>query len=110
MNIALDVMGGDNAPHALVQGAIKAVKNGRFNLKIILIGDELIIKKELGGFKSESISVLHASDNITSSDQASKVIKTKPDSSMVKGIRLLKEKKAGAFISCLLYTSPSPRD
>ena len=99
MDIALDVMGGDNAPHAPVQGAIKAVKNSRFDLKLILIGDELSIKKELGGFKSESISILHASENITSSDKASKVIKTKPDSSMVKGIRLLKEKKAGAFIS-----------
>ena len=99
MYIALDVMGGDNAPHAPVQGAIKAVKNSRFDLKLILIGDELRIKKELGGFKSESISVLHASENITSSDQASKVIKTKPESSMVKGIRLLKEKKADAFIS-----------
>ena len=99
MYIALDVMGGDNAPHAPVQGAIKALKNNLFNLKIILIGDELKIKKELGDFKSERVSVLHASEKITSSDRASKVIKSKPDSSMVKGIRLLKEKKADAFIS-----------
>ena len=99
MYIALDVMGGDNAPHAPVQGAIKALKNNLFNLKIILIGDELKIKKELGGFKSERVSVLHASEKITSSDRASKVIKSKPDSSMVKGIRLLKENKADAFIS-----------
>ena len=99
MYIALDVMGGDNAPHAPVQGAVKALKNNLFNLKIILIGDELKIKKELGGFKSERVSVLHASEKITSSDRASKVIKSKPDSSMVKGIRLLKENKADAFIS-----------
>ena len=36
MYIALDVMGGDNAPHAPVKGAIRAVKNSRFDLKIIL--------------------------------------------------------------------------
>ena len=57
MYIALDVMGGDNAPHAPVQGAIKALKNNLFNLKIILIGDELKISL-FGGFSlEESIKV-----------------------------------------------------
>lgn len=99
MNIALDAMGGDHAPHAPVKGAIKALKNSHDNLNIVLIGDEYNIKQELSGFNSKKLSILHASEIITIGDSASKIVKTKPDSSIVKGIGLLKDKKADAFIS-----------
>jgi phosphate acyltransferase len=99
MNIALDVMGGDNAPHAPIQGAIKAIKSGLYNSKIVLVGDRSIIEKELNGLELKNLSVLHASDTITANDSASKLIKEKPDSSMVKGIRLIKDKAVDAFIS-----------
>ena len=99
MNIALDVMGGDHAPHAPVQGAINAIKSGLCDSRIVLVGDKPDIIRELNGFDSKNLSVLHASDIITIDDSASKLMKTKPDSSMVKGIRLIKEKVADAFIS-----------
>jgi len=99
MNIALDVMGGDNAPHAPIQGAIKAIESGLYDSKIVLVGDESIIKRELNSLDSKNLSVLHASDTITIDNSASKLIKEKPNSSMVKGIRLVKEKVADAFIS-----------
>jgi glycerol-3-phosphate acyltransferase PlsX len=99
MNIALDVMGGDNAPHAPIQGAIKAIKSGLYNSKIVLVGDRSIIEKELNGLDLKNLTVLHAQDTITTDDSASKLIKEKPESSMVKGIRLVKDKAVDAFIS-----------
>ena len=99
MNIALDVMGGDNAPRAPIQGAIKAIKSGLYNSEIVLVGDKSIIEKELNGLDLKNLSVLHASDTITTDDSASKLIKEKPESSMVKGIRLVKDKAVDAFIS-----------
>ena len=99
MNIALDVMGGDNAPHAPIQGAIKAIKSGLYNSEIVLVGNKSIIEKELNGLELKNLSVLHASDTITADDSASKLIKEKPESSMVKGIRLVKDKAVDAFIS-----------
>jgi glycerol-3-phosphate acyltransferase PlsX len=99
MNIALDVMGGDNAPRAPIQGAIKAIKSGLYNSEIVLVGDKSIIDKELNGLDLKNLSVLHASDTITTDDSASKLIKEKPESSMVKGIRLVKDKAVDAFIS-----------
>ena len=99
MDIALDVMGGDHSPHAPIQGTIKAIKSGLCDSNIVLVGDEQVIKNELNGFDSKKLSILHASDTITIDDSASKLVKKKPDSSMVKGIRLIKEKSADAFIS-----------
>ena len=99
MDIALDVMGGDHSPYAPIQGTIKAIKSGLCDSNIVLVGDEKVIKNELNGFDSKNLSILHASDTITIDDSASKLVKKKPDSSMVKGIRLIKEKSADAFIS-----------
>ena len=99
MNIALDVMGGDNAPHAPIQGAIKAIKSGLYNSEIVLVGNKSIIEKELNGLDLKNLTVLHAQDTITTDDSASKLIKEKPESSMVKGIGLVKDKAVDAFIS-----------
>tara|TARA_B000000475_G_scaffold271122_1_gene268130 strand:- start:7820 stop:8830 length:1011 start_codon:yes stop_codon:yes gene_type:complete len=99
MNIALDVMGGDNAPHAPIQGAIKAIKSGLYNSEIVLVGNKSIIEKELNGLDLKNLTILHAQDTITTDDSASKLIKEKPESSMVKGIRLVKDKAVDAFIS-----------
>ena len=110
MKIVLDVMGGDLAPQAPIHGAINALEKTNNETKIILIGDQKVIAQHLKGFSSPRLSINHASESINTSDRASKVVKSKPDSSMVRGLNLVKEKKADAFISCLLYTSPSPRD
>ena len=99
MDIALDVMGGDHSPHAPIQGAIKAIKSGLCDSNIVLVGDEQVIKNGLNGFDSKNLSILHASDIISIDDSASKLVKKKPESSMVKGIMLIKEKSADAFIS-----------
>ena len=99
MKIVLDVMGGDLAPQAPIHGAINALEKTNNETKIILIGDQKVIAQHLKGFSSPRLSINHASESINTSDRASKVVKSKPDSSMVKGLNLVKEKKADAFIS-----------
>ncbi len=98
MKIALDAMGGDLAPQATVQGALDAI-HAKKDLQVVLVGDEGQIKSELGSSIPNGISIHHASDVVTMDDDGSKVLRSKPDSSMVQGIRLIKEKQADAFIS-----------
>ena len=99
MNIALDAMGGDFAPSAPVKGALAAISKSNNSLKVILVGNRNLIKKELGSSSPNQISIHHASEVVSMDDSGSKVIKSKPDSSMVQGIKLIKDGKADAFIS-----------
>ena len=99
MKIVLDAMGGDFASIAPVNGAIEALKRVKSDTEIILIGDQAEIKEALKGFTSPNLNIVHASQSIEPDERASKVAKTKPNSSMVLGISMVKEKKANAFIS-----------
>ncbi|HOQ15932.1 MAG TPA: phosphate acyltransferase PlsX [Defluviitaleaceae bacterium] len=96
--IALDAMGGDNAPSAIVKGAVLAARE---DIKIILVGDENKLKTELSqyGMDSSRLSIHHASEVITMDDSPVAAIRSKKDSSMVVGLKLLKEKEVDAFIS-----------
>ena len=105
MIILLDAMGGDNAPDAVLKGAVKAIHEIESN--IILIGDQEIIQKrvkELFGKEriediSSKFSIYHTSEVITMEDKPTDAIKHKKDSSMVVGFNLLKEGKGDVFIS-----------
>ena len=105
MNILVDAMGGDNAPDAVIKGAVKAVNEVESN--IILIGDTDVINKKVKEFygknKIEDISpkfsIYHTTEIITMEDKPTDAIKHKKDSSMVVGFRLLKEGKGDVFIS-----------
>lgn len=100
IKIALDAMGGDNAPEAIVEGAIDAV-NGHEGIKIILVGQEeainIILEKH--DFDKERIEIISAEEVITNDDAPVMAIRRKKDSSLVKGLNLVKEKKAEAFVS-----------
>ncbi len=98
--IALDCMGGDNAPAINIEGALSAL-NEETNLKIILLGPKNVINNELfarGIVLSEQLSIAHAENNISMFDSAPSAMK-KNNSSISVGLRLVKEKKAHAFIS-----------
>ena len=99
MKIALDAMGGDLAPQATVQGALSALRQTNNEIHIVLVGDEEQIKAELGNSIPDNISIFPTTEIVTMHDNGSKVIKSKPDSSLVQGIKLVKENKADAFIS-----------
>ncbi len=99
MKIALDAMGGDLAPLATVQGALDALNKTKDELHIILVGNEDQIKSTLRNTIPDNISIFPTTEVVTMLDQGSKVIKSKPDSSLVQGIKLVKDQKADAFIS-----------
>ncbi|MDF3002092.1 MAG: plsX [Bacillota bacterium] len=99
MKIVVDGMGGDNAPAEIVKGAVEA--SAQTLHEIILVGDETKIINELSKYKynKDQIKVVHASEVITNEDAPVKAVRTKTDSSMVKGINLIKSGDADLFIS-----------
>lgn len=101
LRIALDAMGGDFAPAYEVQGAIECLRQCNNRIHIIIVGDEQKITAELQKHNTAGLnySVVHAPDVIDMHDSPVVAIKTKPNSSLVKGITMHKEGLADAFVS-----------
>lgn len=99
-NIALDAMGGDNAPGEIVKGAIDAILR-EANMKVFLVGKEDLIAKELSKYQypKEQLEVVPASEIIEMAEVPTNAIRKKKDSSMVVGMKMVKEGKADAFVS-----------
>lgn len=100
VNIIVDAMGGDNAPAAIIDGCIEAIsmKDG---FKITLVGLAEVIEKHLSDkqYNRDRIEIINATEVIKGDDTPTKAIRGKKDSSMVIGLKLLKEQKGDAFIS-----------
>jgi len=98
--VALDAMGGDNAPVEIVKGAVKAVSE-RDDLGIVLCGREAEIKKALDEqkYSGEAISIVNAEEVISTEEPPVMAIRRKKDSSIVKGMNLVKSGECDAFIS-----------
>lgn len=96
--IAVDVMSGDYAPDELIKGCAKASKDT--SCIIVLVGKEQAIKNALGNctYDESKIEIVNADDIITMEDSPVTAIRTKKDSSMVIGLKLLKEKKVDGFV------------
>ncbi len=100
ITVAVDAMGGDNAPEEIVAGAIDAV-NDQSDIQILLTGREDAIEEELkkGSYPDGSIRVIPASEVIETSEPPVNAIRQKKDSSMVVGMQLVKNGEADAFVS-----------
>jgi glycerol-3-phosphate acyltransferase PlsX len=100
LKILVDAMGGDNAPQAIVNGCIDAIKCCE-GFDLILIGDNDQINKllEEKKFRSPRLEVIHAKEVITMEDTPTHAIRSKKNSSMVVGFNMLKEKKGDVFVS-----------
>ncbi|MCR5195405.1 MAG: phosphate acyltransferase PlsX [Pseudobutyrivibrio sp.] len=98
--VALDAMGGDNAPKAMVLGAVNAV-SANDKIKVILVGNESAIQSELAQYKypQEQIEIKNATEVIETAEHPVMAIKKKKDSSMVVGLHLVKDGTADAFVS-----------
>lgn len=90
VKIILDCFGGDNSPDAHVKGAVEALKKLP-DLKLILTGDEVLIKEKLSGLKydSDRLEIIHAPQVITCNDKPTDAIRLKKESSMMKAVKLL---------------------
>jgi glycerol-3-phosphate acyltransferase PlsX len=98
--IALDAMGSDRSPRPEIEGAIQAAR--QLGTRVLLIGQEDHIRRELGRHRWISqlpIEVVHASEVITMEDKAAQAVRTKKQSSMHVGIRLVREGKAAGFVT-----------
>jgi len=99
MRIVLDGMGGDNAPFEIVKGAVDASK--AIDDEICIIGKKEEITAELQKYRYDEkrISVIHASEVIENEEAPVKAVRTKKDSSIVKGISMIKDGQGDIFIS-----------
>ncbi len=100
MKIAVDVMGTDYGPSEIIKGALQAVK--AYGLDVVLVGDQDVIKKELGKEQEENnphVYIHHASQVIEMKDHPGISVRKKKDASIVVATRLLREKECDALIS-----------
>lgn len=100
ITIAVDAMGGDNAPKEIVKGSVLAVLDKK-EIKVILVGKEDVIKSELSGYDydKERIIVVNADENITNNESPVLAIRRKKTSSIVIALNLVKSGEADAFVS-----------
>ena len=101
MRIAVDAMGGDHAPREIVKGAVKAARGLKGVSRIILVGDEQAIRKELAlhGAIPDLIEVMHASDVVAMDEAPAQAVRRKKDSSIGRAVDLVKAGEADAVVS-----------
>ena len=98
--VCLDAMGGDNSPGEMVLGAVNALKE-KNDLFIYLVGPEDRLKEELSKYEypTDRLEIVHAPDEITTHDTPVNAIRQKKESSMVVGLKIVKEGKADGIVS-----------
>jgi len=102
MRIALDAMGGDNAPQATVEGAYLYQKETQNRNSIILVGNQDLIQAECAKHNDDdkhNISIKNATQFIEMNEHPTEALKKKQDSSMLVGIKMHKAGEADAFVS-----------
>ena len=98
--IAIDAMGGDNAPAEIIKGAIEAI-NERADIKLRLFGDKDKIETELNKYtyNKEQIGITHTTEEISCNEAPAMAIKKKKDSSLVVAIKSVKSGECDAIVS-----------
>ena len=100
VKVALDAMGGDNAPAEIVKGAVEAL-NENDKLKVYTVGDETAIKAELAKYTYDAsrLEIVHTTEVIETAEPPVMAIRKKKDSSIVKAMNMVKNKECDAFVS-----------
>lgn len=101
MKIIVDAMGGDNAPEAIVAGAVMAAEEFKTDIILVGKGEDILKALEKQGIKTlpKGVEIAHASQIVEMCDSPTGVLKQYPDSSMVVGLKLLAEGQGDAFVS-----------
>lgn len=102
MKIALDVMGGDNAPSAIIAGAVEAYQNKVDDQDIVLVGDQVAIKAELEKYPQldeSAFEIRHASQSIGMHESPVTALRSKKDSSIARCVEMVKKGEADAVVS-----------
>jgi len=100
VKVALDAMGGDNAPGEVVKGAVEAVSEKQ-QIEVFLVGQEERINEELKkySYDQERIHVVDAKEVITNDEAPVMAIRKKKDSSICVALNMVKKGEADAFVS-----------
>lgn len=100
IKVAVDAMGGDNAPVEIIKGAVNAVLQ-RTDIQVLLVGQESVVNQALKGYSypGEQIQVIPATEIIETEEPPVNAIRRKKDSSIVVGMNLVKNGEADAFVS-----------
>jgi glycerol-3-phosphate acyltransferase PlsX len=100
MRIVVDAMGSDKNPAPDIEGAVLAARDYK-EIEITLVGPENVIREELGKYDTLglNIEVVHTDQVATMEDKPGRVGRTKPNSSMAVGMRLVKAGQAEAFVT-----------
>ena len=100
VKVAVDAMGGDNAPEQIVKGAVEAV-NESSHVKVFLVGQENVVNDELAKYtyNKEQVKVVNATEVIETAEPPVMAIRKKKDSSLVKALNLVKDKTCDAYVS-----------
>ena len=100
VKVAVDAMGGDNAPAEIVKGAVEAV-NESDRVKVFLVGQEEVVKKHLESYtyNKEQVEVVNATEIIETAEPPVMAIRKKKDSSIVKAMYMVKDGTCDAYVS-----------
>lgn len=100
VKVAVDAMGGDNAPGEIIKGAIMAV-NESDKIKVYLVGKSEVINEHLKNYtyQNEQVEVINATEIIEMSEPPVMAIRSKKDSSIVKGLMMVKDGTCDAYVS-----------
>lgn len=100
VKVAVDAMGGDNAPVEIIKGAIEAIQESK-ELKVFLVGREEVIKEELKNYtyNLEQVEIVHAQEVIETAEPPVISIRKKKDSSIVRAMYMVKDGTCDAFVS-----------
>jgi glycerol-3-phosphate acyltransferase PlsX len=98
--VAVDAMGGDNAPTEVVKGVIEAI-NENDRIKVYLVGQQEIVEKELSGYtyNKDQVEIINATEVIEMAEPPVMAIRKKKDSSIVVALNLVKNGECDAFVS-----------
>lgn len=100
VKVALDAMGGDNAPVEIIKGGVDAI-NENDKVKVFFVGQEEVIKKELAKYtyNAEQAEVVNATAIIETAEPPVMAIRKKKDSSIVKAMNMVREGVCDAYVS-----------
>src|SRR5580704_7998073 len=100
VTVAVDAMGGDNAPKAEVEGAVEAART--LGIRVILVGRQEVLRRELQQFddyRGLPIEIVNATQQVTMEDSAARAFRAKRDSSVRVAARLVRDGNADGFVS-----------
>ncbi len=100
VTVAIDAMGGDQAPSEIVKGTLSAIESLPM-ARFILVGKEEVLERELAPFggQSERLQLLHAPEVVEMAEVPVEALKKKPASSIGKAVQLVRRGQAHAVVS-----------